>query len=386
MKLRALGRLQGQVVGIFAALFVLAGPVGCGSSDEEVDEQEVGLESGEGDEFYDDAAPLNNVEDGNIAENEFLNEVGGNESFNNFGNNFENNQGFDNFENGNVNNYESGLNNYENAEFSEGTAGNEIEELINDGAGDSFNNVSEDPALAGDAGSDPFANVTDLNGEAVDPFAVDAGSDPFAADSASDPFAADSASDPFAADSGSDPFAADTGVETAEPAGVEAIALAGGETVGLPAQGMVPEDGARLAYHIQVGDTLAIIAQKIYGNANNWRSLAQENNISNANLIYAGDVIFYTLSGQSRSFAQRYETAPRQSITVQAGDTLSGIAQRIYGTQAGWRTLWKENPQITNPDVIAVGTILSYRTQAGVAFFDTSSAVEDQLIADLGVR
>lgn len=369
------------MVGIFAALFVLAGPVGCGSSDEDVDEQEVGLESADGDE-----APLNNAEEGNIAENEFLNEAGGDENFNNFENNGGNNEGFVNgegegnnefAENGGFNNAENGLNNFENEGFSEGTAGNEIEELINDGAGDSFNSASEDPALAGDAGGDPFGNATDLNGEAVDPFA---------ANGAADPFATDAGSDPFAADTASDPFAADPGVDTAVPTESADLAPVGGGTVGLPAQGMVPEDGARLAYHIQVGDTLAIISQKIFGNSNNWRSLAQENNISNPNLIYAGDVLFYTLSGQSRPFAQRYESAPRQSVTVQAGDTLSGIAQRVYGTQAGWRTLWKENPQISNPDVIEVGAVLSYRVQAGVALLDTSAIVEDQLIADVSVR
>jgi LysM repeat protein len=42
--------------------------------------------------------------------------------------------------------------------------------------------------------------------------------------------------------------------------------------------------------------------------------------------------------------------------TVQAGDTLSGIAQRFYGQAADWRGLYAANqPEISNPGLIYVG-------------------------------
>ncbi len=384
--------MRGQVVCLLASAAMLAGPVGCGSSDDETAEQEIGLEDGEeGDEEFENDAPLNNIENDNLAENEFLNEAEGeDENFNNFenengefvgdnnfaNNEFENGDGFENF-----NNADNGLNNFENEEFAQ-NGGDELDELINDSAADTFSETEENVELANNAGADPFAEeaTTDLNGETVDPFAADAGADPFAAEE--DPFAANAA-EPFAANAAEDLFAVDAGTDPVVSADEAVAPVETGVATALPAQGMVPEDGARLAYHIQVGDTLAIISQKIFGNAGSWRTLAQENNLSNPNLIYAGDVLYYTLSGQSRGFAERYESSPRESVSVQAGDTLSSIAQRIYGTQAAWRTLWKENPQLTNPDVIEVGMVLSYRSPSAVVDLNTTDLTEEFLVADL---
>ena len=60
----------------------------------------------------------------------------------------------------------------------------------------------------------------------------------------------------------------------------------------------------------------------------------------------------------------------RQFHTVASGDTLSRIASKYYGTQGAWRILWKENPQILNPDKIRVGTTLSFRVSSKVAVRD----------------
>jgi LysM repeat protein len=48
------------------------------------------------------------------------------------------------------------------------------------------------------------------------------------------------------------------------------------------------------------------------------------------------------------------------SYTVQAGDTLSGIAQRFYGRSDDWRGLYQANrSQVANPGLIFVGQVLS---------------------------
>ncbi|HEX2568895.1 MAG TPA: LysM peptidoglycan-binding domain-containing protein [Polyangia bacterium] len=43
---------------------------------------------------------------------------------------------------------------------------------------------------------------------------------------------------------------------------------------------------------------------------------------------------------------------------IQPGDTLSGIAQRYYGTPDAWPRLWSLNPEITNPHWIYPGATL----------------------------
>ena len=54
------------------------------------------------------------------------------------------------------------------------------------------------------------------------------------------------------------------------------------------------------------------------------------------------------------------ESAAAGTYTVQAGDTLSGIAQRFYGRADDWRGLYQANrSQISNPGLIFVGQALS---------------------------
>lgn len=147
-----------------------------------------------------------------------------------------------------------------------------------------------------------------------------------------------------------------------------------------PSVGVVPEKGSKMAYYIQRGDTLALIAGKIYGSMNSWQQLAQENNLLNPSKIYAGDVLFYTLSDKSAGFAEKYENAPRKTVTVSAGDSLSKIAGQLFGSQSEWRTLWKENPQVKNPDQIHAGMVLTFRdfgTSVAMNYEEASMVAEE---------
>lgn len=80
-----------------------------------------------------------------------------------------------------------------------------------------------------------------------------------------------------------------------------------------------------------------------------WQSLAQLNNISNPNVIYPGEVL--KVSGGS---SNSNSTAVGGTYTVQMGDTLSGIAQK-YGTT--WQNLAQIN-NISDPNVIYPGQVL----------------------------
>jgi nucleoid-associated protein YgaU len=326
---------------------------GCGTtSDEELTEQEAGLDAdgenaaNDNAEGFENAEGSENAENSENAGNEYVNESTDGDSFNNF----------ENFENSGTVAEDGSVNNL-------GSESNETADLINESAGDAFDSpVGE--TVASSPGEDPFA----ANATNTDPFAAnDAAAGALSDNSGGDPFAATNSSgaDPFA----SPVVAADNSASSAGDAGF----VSEGGQLNLPAQGYLPEDGVRMAYLIQVGDTLASISQKIYGTSSSWRTIASENNLSNPNLIYVGDVIYYSLSGTTRKFAESYETAPRKTVTVQAGDSLSIIAARVYGSEGAWRTLWKENPSVSNPDELKVGMVLSYR--GGSAFSDASPNV-----------
>jgi nucleoid-associated protein YgaU len=131
-----------------------------------------------------------------------------------------------------------------------------------------------------------------------------------------------------------------------------------------------------MAYYVMRGDTLGAIAQKVYGSRGKWKALQSENGLADANKIYPGDVIYYTLNEASKAFAEKYEIGNRQAHTVVKGDSLARLAAKFYGTQGAWRALWKENPQVLNPDRIRVGMILSYRVSSKVALKDENDDEE----------
>ncbi|KAA8718830.1 LysM peptidoglycan-binding domain-containing protein [Lactococcus garvieae subsp. garvieae] len=95
---------------------------------------------------------------------------------------------------------------------------------------------------------------------------------------------------------------------------------------------------------VQYGDTLSSIA---YNWGTSWQELARQNALSNPNLIYAGQAISY--SGGSNAAAGGV-------YTVQYGDNLSVIAQRL-GTTV--QHLVSSNG-IQNPNLIYAGQTLNY--------------------------
>ena len=95
-------------------------------------------------------------------------------------------------------------------------------------------------------------------------------------------------------------------------------------------------------YYVQAGDTLSAIATKFGTTVSNLVSI---NHISNPNVIYVGQKIYVGEATQGQSNA----------YTVQAGDTLSGIAAK-FGTT--WQALAQKNG-LANPNVIYVGQTLT---------------------------
>ena len=159
------------------------------------------------------------------------------------------------------------------------------------------------------------------------------------------------ASDPAAMVAASTPPAAST-----EPSASPMPFQPGGS----PAAPGLPEVGSKMGYIVEAGDTLGKISQKIYGTTGRWNELATLSGLSNPSRIYPGDLVYYTLDESAVSFATAYESVQRGTENVQPGDTLATIAQRIYGSSKAWRSLWRHNDKIDNPDILAAGSAVYY--------------------------
>lgn len=109
------------------------------------------------------------------------------------------------------------------------------------------------------------------------------------------------------------------------------------------------------SYTVKSGDTLSAIANRF---GVSYRQLAQVNNIANPNRIYVGQVL--RLSGSSTTASQHSQstvsraTTSTSSYTVQSGDTLSAIANRLG---VSYQYLAQVNG-ISNPNRIYIGQVL----------------------------
>ena len=395
MKLRTKSRLKGILIPAFSAFFLGAGVLACSSSSEEGAPDAAIAEDG----AVSNTDPLAN--DANAVEGEE-----GGEALNADGNGVP-----------------------DNTANAEGNS-EELSNLVNDGSANaaSLENPAADPALTNNAGADPFANpaANDANAAALaangtENTGLNNGSDPFAPADGTDAAATENTAavdNPAATDpafAGGEVAADATGTEAApmnpaadplaaapvegevatnavptegEPAPAADAPAADASAAVAPAApsapgGYVPENGSKMAYYIQKGDSLGSIAQKIFGDKAMWKELAAANNLQDPNKIYPGDALYYTVGDSSRGFADKYEAAPRQSVTVAQGDTLSTLSARVYGSQGSWRTLWKENAQVKNPDRIFPGQALYYRsaTESASAPTPTQPLTETDALA-----
>lgn len=173
-----------------------------------------------------------------------------------------------------------------------------------------------------------------------------------------------------AAPAGADVASANAG---AAPVGNAAAAPAPGAAPGAQAAAApagpsagpgLPETGSKMPYIVQSGDTLAKISTRIYGNNKRWKEISSLSGLSNPSKIYPGDVVYYTLDQESTTFATAYEGVQRAVTQVQNGETLAKIAKRVYGKAGAWKSIWRQNDTIVNPDKLNAGMTVYY-IQAG---------------------
>jgi nucleoid-associated protein YgaU len=125
--------------------------------------------------------------------------------------------------------------------------------------------------------------------------------------------------------------------------------IAGHATI--PLHATAPLAAATSTVRVQRGDSLWKLAEKHLGDGARWHELAQLNpEISDPNVIHAGDSI--------RLAAQAQESQSAKRFIVRPGDTLSSLAQAEFGNARAFPCIASANPNLRTADLIFPGQAL----------------------------
>lgn len=117
-----------------------------------------------------------------------------------------------------------------------------------------------------------------------------------------------------------------------------------------------PMIGKEAQYHVQKGDTLMMIAFKIYGDYRKWKDLKEWNKDKLKSKIGPGVVLKYL--EPEHSFSWQPVGLP---YLVKMGDTLQLVSKDKYGTPKKWRSIYENNRQlILDPNLIFAGFTIYY--------------------------
>lgn len=141
------------------------------------------------------------------------------------------------------------------------------------------------------------------------------------------------------------------------PAPVDGVDELGGVGV-VEAEALVaPLGRAPLVHPVAVGDDLWSLAERYYGDGTQWRRIVE------ANPDLAGDPLGELPAGSLLRVVE-----PVQVVTVRAGDTLWGLAERHLGDPNRWPEIFELNrARITDPDLIRAGWSLNVPVVSALA-------------------
>lgn len=109
-------------------------------------------------------------------------------------------------------------------------------------------------------------------------------------------------------------------------------------------------------YQVQKGDTLMMVAFKIYGDYRKWKDLKEWNRDVLKTKMGIGMTLKYI--APKESFSWQHVGLP---YMVKTGDTLQTVSSDKYGTTKKWKAIYDNNrPLIRDPNLIFAGFTLYY--------------------------
>lgn len=116
-------------------------------------------------------------------------------------------------------------------------------------------------------------------------------------------------------------------------------------------------------YRVQKGDTLMMIAFKIYGDYRKWKDIKELNRDKLKSKLSDDMELKYFVVDES--FSWKPEGTP---YLVKTGDTLQKISMDSYGTTRKWKFIYENNrPLIKDPNLIFAGFTLYYKPSRDLA-------------------
>lgn len=127
-----------------------------------------------------------------------------------------------------------------------------------------------------------------------------------------------------------------------------------------PAVSTPPPTRTGLTYTVKSGDTPGSIAAAWFGEINAWHLIIEANPGLDARNLQIGQVL--NMPPKSAAARQPAATSDRQTgtYTVRPGDSLSRIADRVYGDSSRWREIFDANrDQLSGPHDLDPGQRLT---------------------------
>ncbi len=114
--------------------------------------------------------------------------------------------------------------------------------------------------------------------------------------------------------------------------------------------------GDAAQYTVEKGDTLMLVAFKLYGDYAKWKLLSGYNPTVKENGLSQGMVLKY--EAPKEKFAWSPQGEP---YLIKMAETLGSISKDKYGTNKRWKDIFENNrPMIKNPNLIFAGFTLYY--------------------------
>ncbi len=123
--------------------------------------------------------------------------------------------------------------------------------------------------------------------------------------------------------------------------------------------------GSVKEYVVKENDTLMLVAHNIYGDYKKWKEIKKLNKAELGGQwkkLKAGTILKYY--EPSEPYVQEANGEP---YLIQVKDTLGIVSKKVYQTPKHWKTIWKNNPYIKNPNLIFAGFTLYYTRDVKLA-------------------